>query len=124
MDDFADTISIERLVTMNDFQDTMIMEDLIDEPVHLLVARLAEDIIPTGQAARQHVQARPRSTHQSSRDGSLHGLAVEVLGRERAKKWVGRCDALEAPVLNAWLLRRARSAKPVDFSEAAAAVWA
>ncbi|MGA0571814.1 hypothetical protein ACO2Q9_13945 [Variovorax sp. VNK109] len=86
-----------------------------------------ETILSLTHIVTSDLRPRVRVTHQGSRDGSLRGLASEVLGsEEQARRWLGRCDALELPILNSYLLRRARSSKVNNqhFMEAAAAVWA
>lgn len=84
-----------------------------------------ETLMSLTHIATQDLRTRVRITHQSSRDGSLRGLAKEVLGNEeRATRWLSRCDALELPILSNYLLQRARNSQSPRFMEAAAAVWA
>lgn len=117
MNEFADTVT--------DFVDTMFLENplpALKTPQSPRPARV-ENIISMPRAAAQDVWLRSRRTRQASRDGSLRGLAAEVLGEERARRWLSHCDPLEAPLLSSLLMRRARSSQPINFSEAAAAVW-
>ena len=82
-----------------------------------------ENIIPLTRAAALDIWMSSRRTRKTSRDSSLRGLAAEVVGDERANRWLQRCDPLEASILSSYLMRRARSSQPINFTEAAAAVW-